>query len=255
MKKFRPKRPAELRVYQKWSSQTIQDLRALLLVLEVGGGKTVSVLDAISKLLARGEIRRVLIVAPLRVAEEVWPEEIHGWTHLWHLRFAVLTGKEKGRLFALRMRAPICIVNRENVPWLWKTMRTHDMAMPDMLVIDESTMLQEGKKRTSPKVVNGEKVGGHNLSRFGAIMNFRKHAKRIVELTGTVSPNGLRSLWGQVYALDYGERLGATKEDFERRWFETDYMGYKLEPRDHAFREITERCKDIVIAPDLSGSN
>jgi hypothetical protein len=67
-----------------------------------------------------------------------------------------------------------------------------------------------------------------------------------------VAPNGLRSLWGQIYALDFGERLGTEKEDFERRWFETDYMGYKLSPRKGAFEDIMERVGDLVIAPDIS---
>ncbi len=241
-----------MRVYQRWTSDVIQKEKAVLLVLPVGGGKTVSTLDAIRKLLAAGEVRRVLIIAPLRVAEEVWPEEINGWTHLWNLRYSVVTGSAKGRMFALHAPADIYIINRENVPWLWKTIREHEIKPFDMLVIDESTMLQDGKKRTPKRAKDGVRTGGGNLSRFGAVINLRKRASRVVELTGTVAPNGLRSLWGQMYVLDLGERLGQTKADFERRWFESDYMGYKLEPRKGAFDDIMGRVDDLMIAPDIS---
>ena len=249
---FRPKRASEMRVYQRWTSDVIQKEEAVLLVLPVGGGKTVSALDAILKLIIARKVRRVLIIAPLRVAEEVWPEELQKWMHLWSLRYSVITGTAKGRLFALHSPADIYIINRENVPWLWKTIKSEDLDAFDMLVIDESTMLQDGKKRTPVKKSDGVRTGGGNLSRFGAVMNLRKRAKRVVELTGTVAPNGLRSLWGQIYALDYGARLGDTKEAFESRWFERDYMGFKMEPRKGAFDDIMGRVNDVVIAPDIS---
>lgn len=250
---FRPKRASDMRVYQRWTSDVIQKEKAVLLVIPVGGGKTVSTLDAIKKLIASGEVRRVLVIAPLRVAEEVWPEEIQGWMHLWNLRYSVITGSAKGRMFALTAPADIYAINRENVPWLWHTVKDNDLPPFDMLVIDESTMLQDGKKRTPvKKSPDGVRTGGGKLSRFGAVMNFRKRASRVVELTGTVAPNGLRSLWGQIYALDYGERLGTTKDDFETRWFEADYMGYKLKPRAGAFDDIMRRVGDVVIAPDIA---
>ena len=249
---YRPKRRANMRVYQHWSADVIKKLKALLLVLPVGGGKTVSVLTAILDLLEAGEVRRVLVIAPLRVAEEVWPAEIEAWLHLWSIRMSVVTGSERGRLFALQTPADVYVINRENVQWLWRTCRDLRLEFFDMLVIDESTMMQTGSQRTAIKKSDGVRVSGGKLSRFGAVLNFRKKAERVVELTGTVSPNGLASLWGQVFPLDYGERLGATKEDFTRRWFESDYMGWNKKPRKGAFEEITRRIDDIVIAPDIS---
>ena len=246
------RRRAEMHDYQEWAANLVKELPALLLRVEVGGGKTATVLTAIRDLIAERKVRRVLVIAPLRVAEEVWPDEIDAWLHLWSLTVSVITGSEKGRLFALQMPADIYTINRENVPWLWRTMRDHKMPPFDMLVVDESTMLQDGKKRTAPRSVNGEKVGGHKLSRFGAVVNLRRNASRVVELTGTLAPEGLKGLWGQIYALDYGERLGATRADFEQRWFEKDYMGFKLEPKERAFEQITSRISDIVVAPDLS---
>lgn len=250
---FRPKRQSQMRVYQRWTSDVIQKEKTVLLVLPVGGGKTVSTLDAILKLILARKVRRVLVIAPLRVAEEVWPEEINGWMHLWGLRYSVITGSAKGRLFALHMTADVYIINRENVPWLWRTMKDEDLPAFDMLVIDESTMLADGKKRTPiKKGIDGERKSGGRLSRFGAVVNLRRKADRAVELTGTVAPNGLMSLWGQIYGLDFGERLGQEKSDFERRWFEADYMGYKLKPRPGAFEDIMGRVNDLMVAPDIS---
>ena len=249
---FRPRRECDLDDGQRWAVDLVEEIPYLLLVLPVGGGKTSITLTAIKRLIKKREVRRVLVVAPLRVAEEVWTDEINAWVHLWSLRASVVTGSEKGRLFALRQEADIYTINRENLRWLWLTMRELGLPMFDMLVIDESTMLQDGKKRTAPRKIEGKATGGNKLSRFGAVVNFRRHAKRVVELTGTVAPEGLRGLWGQVYALDFGERLGASREDFERRWFQSDFMGYKLKPVKGAFEDITDRIKDIVVAPDVS---
>ena len=223
----------------------------MLIRLPVGGGKTAAVLNAIWEMTPL-ECRRILIISTVRIVEKVWPDEIADWAHLKDsISYSVLTGSPEGRLFALKTHARIYLVNRENIVWLWETMRELKMPMFDMIVIDESTMCQEAKKKTLPRKIDGVKVGGGNLSQFGAVMKFRQYAKRVVELTGTMAPNGLMSLYGQVYVLDYGERLGATKSDFKRRWFQADYMGYKYEPIATARNQIMDRVSDIVFAPDI----
>ena len=249
---FRPRRRSEMDEAQVWSVDLVKKTPALLLVLPVGGGKTSITLTALLDLIRKGKAKRILVVGPLRVAEEVWSDEIAAWAHLWPLRISVVTGSEKGRLFALQTPADIYTINRENLRWLWMTMRRLGLPMFDTLVIDESTMLQDGKKRTAPRKVDGVSQGGNKLSRFGAVINFRRHAERVIELTGTVAPEGLKGLWGQVYALDYGERLGATREDFERRWFTRNEYSRKITPVRGAFEDITGRIKDVVIAPDIA---
>ena len=250
--KFRPRRESKMDDGQRWAVSLIEENPFLLLVMPVGRGKTVTLLTAVRNLLREGKVRRVLVIGPLRVAEEVWTDEIDAWVHLWGLRASVVTGTEKGRLFALKMPADLYTINRENVPWLWRAMRDHKIPPFDMLVIDESTMLQDGRKRTAPRAKDGVKSGGNKLSRFGAVINLRRQAERCVELTATVAPEGLIGLWGQAYALDFGERLGATKNDYLRRWFETDFNGFKYTPRKGAFEDITSRISDIVIAPDIA---
>jgi SNF2 family DNA or RNA helicase len=101
-------------------------------------------------------------------------------------------------------------------------------------------MLKNAKKRTKTKA----------LTRFGVLAKARKYADRIVLMTGTPAPKGLQNLWGLAYVADLGERLGTSKHWFEQRWFMKDHMGWKLEPREGAERQITKRLSDIVFALD-----
>lgn len=247
------RRRSQMRSYQKWASDLLIDNKRVLLQLPIGGGKTIIAADAVSYLIEARRAKRVLIIGSLNIIENVWPDEFKRWLHLWDLRHEVLTGSEKGRLFALQRRADIYLINRENLPWLWRKMRALDLPLFDTLIVDECTILKHAKKRTPPRSKDGVRVGGGALSRFGAVVNFAKHADRVIELTGTVGAPGLRGMWGMVYPLDWGERLGATKTDFEGRWFYEDgYYGYGKKPRDGAMKDITSRVSDLVIAPDLS---
>ena len=251
------KRRSDMDDFQVQIADLIYEHEKSLVILPVGGGKTVSTLTAISDLLDIASVRRILVIAPLRVAEEVWPEEINGWEHLAHIPYSVVTGSEAGRLFALRVPARIYLINKENVQWLWKTMRELKLRPFDMIVVDESRMLADGKKRSPVKKVDGVKASGGLISRFGAFMKIRAmpgrmHTLRVVLLTGTPFSEGIIDAWGQVYALDLGERLGTTKEAFLARWFESDYGGYKYKPRKGATEEIVQKCSDVIIAPDIS---
>lgn len=246
---------SDMEDYQLDIAQLIVDISKLLIILPVGGGKTISTLTAIAELLAWASVRRILVVGPLRVVEEVWPDEINQWSHISHIPYSVVTGSEEGRLFALRVPARIYLINRENLPWLWHTMKEKNIRGFDMIVIDESRMLADGKKKSAIKKVDGVRVGGGTLSRFGAVMKLRTqaslHAKRVVLLTGTPFSEGIIDAWGQMYAIDLGERLGATKEAFLGRWFESDFSGYGHVPRKGAVEEIVKRCRDVIVAPDI----
>lgn len=240
----------DLEWYQVDAAEDIRRIPRVLMRMPVGAGKTASTLTALVDLDVR--CRRILVISTLNIVEKVWPDEIETWAHVKpFMRYSVITGSETGRKFALRTPARIYLVNRENVVWLWKTMQEMNLALFDTVVIDESTMMQNAKKKTTPKKIDGVEVGKAGMSQFGAALNFCLHAKRVIELTGTLAPNGLISLYGQVFPLDKGERLGTSKSAFLRRWFNKDYMGYKYEPRANAKKEITERIRDIVIAPDI----
>lgn len=217
-------------------AQAIKRIRTVLLAVDMGMGKTAAALTAARRLLDEFMVRRVLIIAPLRVAELTWPEEIAEWEHTAVLSYSLITGGPKKRLAALKKDVEVYIINRENLPWLWRTLKKKNWAF-DMIIYDESSRLKAGKKRTKSK----------RLSEFGALALARHKARYVVELTGTPAPGGLKDLWGQVYILDQGKRLGEKQTHFHDRWFDKDYMGWNLEPKKHAEKQIMSRIKDVMI--------
>ena len=133
------------------------------------------------------EIRKVLIIAPLRVARDTWPAEIDKWEHLQHLRYSVAIGTATERKKAFEKDADIYLINRECVDWAISNTE-FDF---DMIVIDELSSFKN-----------------HQSKRFKALMKVRPRVKRIVGLTGTPAGNGLMDLFAEFKLLDMGERLG-----------------------------------------------
>ncbi|TGE31312.1 DEAD/DEAH box helicase [Desulfosporosinus sp. Sb-LF] len=220
--------------YQDYAANQILDKPACGILLDLGMGKTVVTLTAIDELLFdRFEVKKVLVVAPLRVAEDTWSKECEKWDHLKHLQIAKVLGPEKNRIAALKSNVDIYIVNRENVVWL---VNHYGKAWPfDMVVIDEFSSFK------SPKA-----------KRFKALRKVRPLIKRIVGLTGTPAPNGLLDLWPQIYLLDRGERLGKTLGGYRERYFDPDkrnqemVFSYKLKPE--AEKAIYEKISDICVS-------
>jgi len=231
---------SELRPSQRYLADTIVDIPTTLIVVPMAWGKTAAALTAIRRLLDSFRSRRALVVAPLRVAENTWPEEIRAWRHTRVMSFSVLTGSAEERVRAARTDSEIHIINRENLRWLvefWGNDWPYDL-----LVYDESSRLKGGRRRTK-----GGKKTKPRLSEFGSLAQVRRRMDRVVELTGTPSPNGLIDLWGQSYILDLGQRLGTSRTAFERRWFDSDYMGFTLTPKAHAHDEIMGLMSDVMI--------
>ena len=159
--------------YQKYAMEFILTHPTAALLLDMGLGKTVITLTAIKELMHdRFEVNKVLVIAPLRVARDTWPAEIAKWDHMEGLTYAVAIGTKAERLAALRTKADIHIINRENVQWL-----VEESGMPfdyDMVVIDELSSFKS-----------------HRAKRFRSLLSVRRTVKRIVGLTGTPSSNGL----------------------------------------------------------------
>lgn len=237
----------ELRGYQTYISRMCERLKALLVAVDMSLGKTAAVLTFLLLMFEDYEDVRVLVVAPKLVATDTWPSEIKLWRHLRPLRkqFAVISGTPDQRRRALAKDVFIHIVNKENLQWLWQEIGAEDGWKWDILVIDEASMLKDGKKRT--KRAGGGK-GSMPLSRFGILARARKLCWRVIEMSGTPSPEGIHNMWGLMYLLDLGERLGASKDAFERRWFDKGYMGWGMDPRPGAKEEIIERCSDLMIS-------
>jgi len=215
----------------------------------MGSGKTVSTLTAIDTLKLAGAIDKpVLIVAPLRVAKDVWPTEAREWSHLSDLRVVPVVGTETQRLDALREKADCYTVNFENLEWLIETWGSN---WPyGMIVVDESTKLKSLRASIRTSETGKSWVQGQGGVRPKALLKttFQFGTERFVELTGTPAPNGLVDLWGQLFFLDHGKRLGRVFEAFKNRWFRASPDGYGSEPIGTAQKEIEEQVKDLCLS-------
>ena len=220
--------------YQEYATQWILDKEKAGLLLDMGMGKSVITLTAIDELMFNYfEVSKVLVIAPLRVAESTWDEEAAKWDHLEHLKISKVLGTEKERINALYTKADIYIINRENVKWLVDKCGK-DWPF-DMVVIDELSSFKS-----------------HRAQRFKALKKVRPFMKRVVGLTGTPAPNGLIDLWSQIYLLDGGERLGKTITGYRERYFLPDKRNqhivftYKL--KEGAEEAIYEKLSDICVS-------
>lgn len=220
--------------YQTYATHFIVKHREAALLLDMGLGKTVITLTAIDVLVRDSfEVRRVLVIAPLRVARDTWPAEIKKWEHLSGLTYAVVVGTEDERRAALRQRVSVYIINRENIDWL-----ITKSGVPfkfDMVVIDELSSFKS-----------------HQTKRFRALMKVRPALKRIVGLTGTPSSNGLMDLWAEFKLLDMGKRLGRFIGQYRETYFVPDkrnqHMVFSYTPRAGAEEEIYRQISDITIS-------
>ncbi len=195
--------------------------------LEMGLGKTVVLLTAADILLLASQVNKVLVVAPLRVAQSVWSQEAQKWNHLKHLTFSHCLGDQVQRGNALRKEADIYIINRENIPWLQAYYKT---AWPfDMVILDESSSFKDPSSK-----------------RFRSLRMVLPKIKRLVLLTGTPAGNGLMDLWSQIYLIDKGERLYDTVTQYRMRYFHNPE--FKYIPVKGADEAIYETLKGIVIS-------
>lgn len=200
----------------------------------MGLGKTIIVLSAVAELkYNRFAVNKVLVIAPKKVAEGTWTREANKWEHTKMLRVSKVLGSEKKRIQALCTAADLYVINRENVCWLVDYYR-NDWPF-DMVVIDESSSFKS-----------------HKAKRFKSLAAVLPKISRLVELTGTPSPNGIMDLWAQIYLLDEGERLGKRFGGFRERYFDAGarYNGvvfnYKLKQGSEA--SVLEAISDICVS-------
>ncbi|HEM3163707.1 TPA: DEAD/DEAH box helicase [Streptococcus suis 92-1191] len=203
-------------------------------ILDMGMGKTATTLSAVNELMFdRFEVTKVLVIAPLRVANTVWSDEIEQWAELRHLRYSKIVGTPRQRKVALQKDADIYIVNRENLPWLVEQCSPYFKW--DMVVIDELSSFKSWQSK-----------------RFKAFMAMRPYMKRIVGLTGTPSSNGLMDLFAEFKVIDGGERLGRFIGEFRSRYFEEGRRNgnivYEYIPMDYAECQIQDKISDITIS-------
>ena len=220
--------------YQRYATEYIESHPVCAVLLDMGLGKTSITLTALNNLLFDSfEIRKVLVIAPLRVARDTWPAEIEKWDHLSNLIVSVAVGNEAERKAALLASADIYVINRENVQWL-----VEESKLPfdyDAIVIDELSSFKN-----------------YQAKRFRALMKVRPKVSRIIGLTGTPSSNGLMDLWAEFRVLDMGQRLGRFITAYRNNYFQPDKRNgqviFSYKPLPGAEQAIYKQIGDITIS-------
>lgn len=224
------------RNYQGLIIDQILDMPRTAIWAGMGLGKSVATLTALDTIQML-DSRPILVVAPLRVARTTWPDEARKWAHLNHLHVLPIVGSERERLAALRQDAHVFTTNFEQLPWLVDQYDKRPWPF-STVVIDESTKLKGFRLRQGTARAKALARVAHS------------QVERFIELTGTPSPNGLADLWGQIWFLDKGHRLGRTFDDFKKRWFRKSYDGYGTEPMEFAQDQIQRALRDLCLTID-----
>jgi len=220
--------------YQTYATDFMIKNPVSAVFLDMGLGKTVITLTAINEMCRNSFlVSKVLVIAPLRVARDTWPTEIEKWDHLKGLTYSVAVGTEAERKAALKKKASVYIINRENVSWL---IENSDIPFDfDMVVIDELSSFKN-----------------HRAKRFKSLQLVRPKVKRIVGLTGTPSPNGLMDLWAQFRILDLGKRLGRYISHYRNNYFIPDKRNgmvvFSYKPLPNAQENIYKQIEDITLS-------
>jgi SNF2 family DNA or RNA helicase len=216
------------RDYQEIAIDWIKKHERCSLFLPMGMGKTSSVLSTLDSF-------PVLVIAPLRVAQITWPEEIVKWGFPY--KYSIVKGNITQRIKALSAPAEIYTINYENLIWL---VDYYGKNWPfKTIVCDEQARLKNFRLRQGAKQPKALAKVAHSTKKF-------------IGLTGTPTPNGPIDLWGQVWFLDKGERLGRSFSRFTERWFRLSYDGFTLTPLPNAINEIQDLIKDLCLSIKVS---
>lgn len=221
------------REYQKIMIDYLVEKERAALWIFMGAGKTVVTLSALEILSVVEDVYPALIIAPLRVARNVWGDESAKWKHLSRVRISKILGTLAERKKAISVPAEIYTINLENIGWLVESLK--DKWPFKTIVVDESSRLSGFRVR-------------QGSARAKALAKVAFLSKRFYALTGTPVAGGIEKLWGQTWFLDKGERLGKTFTAFSQRWFRPDWSGYNLLPLPHAQKEIEAKLSDVCLS-------
>lgn len=198
-----------------------------------GMGKTGITLSALDILwLSGSHFWPALVIGPKRVARSVWTREQAKWDDYAHLRVSTIIGTHEQRLAALRKKADVYTINFENIEWLLDQL--HGRWPFKIVIVDEATRLKGFRLRGSTK-------------RSKALASICRQAGRWVNLTGTPAPNGYTDLWGQLYFIDLGERLGHSYTAYKNTYFETNDYTMESKLRPGAKEQIDASLRDVCL--------
>lgn len=193
------------------------------LPLKPGGRKTSITLKAFDELRVEGRVRTMLVVAPLRVARQVWKQEAQKWSDFRHLTFAGVYGDAKKRTAALRSGADIYLINYENLEWLAKQYMGRPLPF-DIITFDELTKMQNGSAVRHKAI----------RPRFSGV-GYRWG------LTGSLFSKGHMSIFGQQLILDDGAALGRFITHYRDTYFSVGFNGFDYDLIPGAERRIIEK--------------
>lgn len=215
--------------YQNAAASFVKQTKRCALFIDMGLGKTVSVLTAVRDLQADLDVGRVLVCGPPRVARKTWPDEIRGWEHTRRMSYTMLTGTPAQRAKNLNKATDIHLISHDLLPWLDVQTLGNAGGVYDMIVVDESSAFKSQKAK-----------------RWKALRRLCQQARYVVLLTGTPVGNGLHNLWAQIYLIDQGERLGPSESAFKDRYFDEGHGdNAKLIAKDKASENIRKRIDDV----------
>lgn len=230
-----------LRGYQVRGQLRIIKQKRLGLFVDMSLGKTVIVLTAIRNLIDQGKIKTAWVIAPIDVTKDTWQEEAKLWTHLQDLSFTLVEGKPNSRLQLLKSSAQIKVISYTLLPWISKLLDPRKVRrsgpptwLPQFLTLDES------------EFIKGRGAWFKALKR-----RIIKHIPYRVIQTGTPAAHSLFDLWAQIYVIDKGARLSTAFDRYRGRYFvQSDWQGYKFEPREGAEERIYQQIDDIILRLD-----
>lgn len=221
----------------------------------MGVGKTGSAYSIFTTLRMFGVVNRALVIGPKRVAASTWPRERDKFEESFgHLKVAAAIGTPEQRKRAVMSQPDLLSINYENVEWL---VEGYGDEWPfDIVIADESTRIKGLRVAQLTSKTGTEFTRGQGSVRAKALSKIaHKHVRHWLNLTGSPAPNGLQDLWGQMFFVDGGTRLGSSFSAFERRWFRSipTSDGYSmLEPLPHAEKEIKDLIRDVCVTVDFA---
>jgi SNF2-related domain len=224
------------RDYQSEAALFLVDRPRSMLVADPGLGKTGTSLLALDMLkLVGSNFFPALVLAPKRVADVVWSGEKDKWASFQHLNVVQITGNLQERLEILRKpTADIYVINYELVEWLvsmWPQEK-----WPFRIVIADECSRLKGFRLSKGAV------------RASALADIAQFTGRWWNLTGTPAPNGLSDLWGQMYFIDFGERLKRSYTAFSEAYLMENRYTRKIVLQSGAAEAIQEAVKDVLVA-------
>ncbi|RTL11872.1 MAG: DEAD/DEAH box helicase [Flavobacteriaceae bacterium] len=212
---------SNLHSYQLKAIDYILKEKRCLINFDMGLGKTITSLTVFSNIINK-EVKKLLIVAPLNIAKNVWHNELQNWEHTKNLTYSLCIGNSKERLEALNKEVDIYIINQENIAWMYK----QGFSKYGMIIVDESSCFKS-----------------HQSIRFKYLKKFT--SIYMVLLTGTAIPNGYHDIWSQMYLIDQGIRLGKNISEFRNSYFSYNEYTYKYTCINS--KGILDKIKDKVL--------